>query len=112
MGFPCICSVRAFSRSAGLNFGQKQIEQVMWTIIKVLFISITLLKSVFSECMVKEKKSRREKPCQFPFTITDDGTDTTYNTCTDVFDDDGRYWCSTKVRFTIMKPLLIVLICI
>ena len=69
----------------------------MWTIIKVVFISITLLKSVCSECVVKESKSGRQKQCIFPFTIQNDGTDTTYNKCTDAFDNDGRYWCSTKV---------------
>ena len=52
---------------------------------------------VSSGCMVKEIESGLEKTCVFPFKIKDDGIETTHNTCTDIFDDDGRFWCSTKV---------------
>ena len=54
--------------------------------------------AVTSTCVVKEYKSGEEKLCVFPFTLINDGLVTIYDNCTDVLDEDGRYWCSTKVH--------------
>ena len=72
----------------------------MWKTIKVIFLSFTLSKSVLSDddCTVRHQKTNRQRKCVFPFTLKDDGVETIYNTCTDAFDPDGRYWCSLKVR--------------
>jgi len=49
-----------------------------------------------AECMVTEKRTGQQKPCQFPFTVGG----TTYDSCTEVTvytnKQDGRKWCSTK----------------
>ena len=44
-------------------------------------------------CDVTEINSQTEKQCVFPFKINQ----RTYMECTDNFDPDGKFWCSTKV---------------
>lgn len=44
-------------------------------------------------CHVLESQSKEMRSCSFPFIYADK----TYKTCTDVDDDDGKFWCSTKV---------------
>ena len=51
-------------------------------------------------CKVIEQKSLRDfKSCIFPFSIIVDGIKETFDSCTNVLDLEGKYWCSTKVRF-------------
>ena len=43
-----------------------------------------------------EISSDQRKPCVFPFKLQEGATDD-QNSCTNLFDRDGKYWCSTKV---------------
>ena len=52
--------------------------------------------NVLPRCFVTEFKSDQKKACMFPFRLQDGGTDD-QNSCTNLFDPDGRYWCSTQV---------------
>ena len=69
-----------------------------------VFISLILLliKSVISDCVVKNVKTNVEEPCVFPFKLEyTSGNRTlksdTFNSCTSFKDPDGKFWCSTKV---------------
>ena len=53
-------------------------------------------QNVLSRCFVTEFSSDQRKPCIFPFKLREGATDD-QNTCTDLSDPDGKYWCSTKV---------------
>ena len=46
-------------------------------------------------CIVEETSTKEQKSCVFPFFLKNDGK--TYFECTNDFDPDQRYWCSTKV---------------
>ena len=50
------------------------------------------------ECVVEEISTKEQKSCLFPFFLKDDGEP--YFECTNNFDPDQRYWCSTKVSNT------------
>ena len=69
-----------------------------------VFISLILLliKSVISDCVVKNAKTNVEEHCVFPFRLEyTSGNRTlksdTFNSCTSFKDPDGKFWCSTKV---------------
>ena len=51
------------------------------------------------DCIVSEFKTNLRKSCVFPFTVEDtkNGLKETFNTCTDIADNQGKLWCSTKV---------------
>ena len=53
-------------------------------------------QTVLSRCFVTEFNSDQRKACVFPFKLQEGATDD-HNTCTDLSDPDGKYWCSTKV---------------
>ena len=69
---------------------------------KCFMLFLATLLQLFSnincilQCFVKENNSSEMKNCVFPF-ILQDNPDFVYNECTKVLDDDGKYWCSTKV---------------
>ena len=45
------------------------------------------------DCKTDSSRDGKVSPCVFPFIL--DGK--TYNTCTNVNDNNGKFWCSTKV---------------
>ena len=53
-------------------------------------------QNVLSKCFVTELSSDQRKACVFPFKLQEGATDD-QNSCTNLFDRDGKYWCSTKV---------------
>ena len=55
-------------------------------------------------CIVEETSTKKQKSCVFPFFLKNDGK--TYFECTNDFDPDQRYWCSTKVSKSIEKQQL------
>ena len=54
--------------------------------------------NVSSRCFVTEFISDQKKACVFPFKLQGRATED-QNSCTNLFDPDGRYWCSTQVIF-------------
>ena len=52
-------------------------------------------QNVLSRCFVTEFSSDQKKACVFPFRLQ--GASEDHNSCTNLFDPDGRYWCSTQV---------------
>ena len=52
-------------------------------------------QNVLSKCFVTEISSDQRKPCVFPFRLQ--GATEDQNSCTNLSDPDGKYWCSTKV---------------
>jgi len=65
--------------------------------LKVFLIILLFSESVLSRCTVTENNSLQKKPCVFPFKLPqEDGKNEVHNICTDSFDPDGRFWCSTK----------------
>ena len=52
--------------------------------------------NVFPRCFVTEFSSDQKKACVFPFRLQGGATED-QNSCTNLSDPDGRYWCSTKV---------------
>ena len=73
-----------------------------------VFISLIFLviPSAISDCVVKNAETDIEEPCVFPFTINytrgSIPRKKTFNSCTDFEDPDGKFWCSTKVCYTII----------
>merc|ERR1711971_602031 len=69
---------------------------------KYLILSLVIFLNLFSnirsilQCFVKENSSNEQKNCIFPFTLDTD-PDFAYNECTKIYDNSGKYWCSTKV---------------
>ena len=69
---------------------------------KFLILSVVIFLNLFSnirsilQCFVKENSSNEQKNCIFPFTLDTD-PDFAYNECTKIYDNSGKYWCSTKV---------------
>ena len=69
---------------------------------KFLILSLVIFLNLFSnirsilQCFVKENSSNEQKNCIFPFTLDTD-PDFAYNECTKIYDNSGKYWCSTKV---------------
>ena len=55
-------------------------------------------------CIVEETSTKKQKSCVFPFFLKNDGKP--YFECTNDFDPDQRYWCSTKVSKSIEKQQL------
>ena len=55
-------------------------------------------------CIVEETSTKKQKSCVFPFFLQNDGKP--YFECTNDFDPDQRYWCSTKVSKSIEKQQL------
>ena len=53
-------------------------------------------QNVLSKCFVTEFSSDQRKACVFPFKLQEGATDD-QNSCTNLSDPDGKYWCSTKV---------------
>ena len=53
-------------------------------------------QNVLSKCFVTEFSSDQRKACVFPFKLQEGATDD-QNSCTNLFEPDGKYWCSTKV---------------
>ena len=53
-------------------------------------------QNVLSKCFVTEFNSDQRKACVFPFKLQEGATED-QNSCTDLSDPDGKYWCSTKV---------------
>jgi hypothetical protein len=53
-------------------------------------------QNVLSRCFVTEFSSDQRKACVFPFKLREGATEE-QNSCTDLSDPDGKYWCSTKV---------------
>ena len=43
-------------------------------------------------CNVTEQKTQTELPCTFPFSLNGQ----IFNECTNTFDPEGKYWCSTR----------------
>ena len=52
--------------------------------------------NVLPRCFVTEFSSDQKKACVFPFRLQGGATED-QNSCTDLSDPDGKYWCSTKV---------------
>ena len=42
---------------------------------------------------------QKNKPCVFPFTMSNDYETITYTKCTTVLDPEDKPWCSTKVDY-------------
>ena len=53
-------------------------------------------QNVLSRCFVTEFSSKQRKACVFPFKLQEGAIDD-QNSCTNLSDPDGKYWCSTKV---------------
>ena len=53
-------------------------------------------QNVLSKCFVTEFSSDQRKACVFPFKLHEEATDD-QNSCTNLSDPEGKYWCSTKV---------------
>ena len=53
-------------------------------------------QNVLSRCFVTEFSSNQRKACVFPFKLQEGATED-HNSCTNLSDPDGKYWCSTKV---------------
>ena len=68
---------------------KKKVEQILHL---VIFVLLSVSKTVIGQCETTDDSPDRNMPCIFPFRLNGK----LRNSCTKEDDFEGRYWCATR----------------